>query len=124
MLFPRVPNVQIVPPGSERNPSRGVGFQGVQVIEVVKDSPAEKAGIQVGDVILAVDAQNVDTTHPLDQLIGAKKPNDTVQLKIQRGTDTKTISVTLGANPNNASTAYLGIRFAPRLMPMPQSNGG
>ncbi len=92
-------------------------INGATLTQVVADSPAAKAGLQVGDVILAVGGQNIDNQHLLDALIRQKKPGDTVELKIQHGSETKTINVTLGAQPNNASVPYLGVQFAYRRSP-------
>ena len=63
-------------------------------------------------MILAVDSQNVDDQHPLTALIQTKKPGDSVELKVRRGSDTRTVTVTLGANPENSDSAFLGVRIA------------
>ena len=86
-------------------------FDGATLTEVVAASPAAKAGLQVGDVILAIGGQNIDAAHPVDALIRAKKPGDAVDVKFQHGSETKTVSVTLGAQPNNATVPYLGVQF-------------
>jgi membrane-associated protease RseP (regulator of RpoE activity) len=86
-------------------------INGAILTEVVADSPAAKAGLQAGDVILAVGGQAIDNQHLLDALLRQKKPGDAFELKIQHGSDTKTVNVTLGAQPNNAAVPYLGIRF-------------
>jgi len=86
---------------------------GAIVQEVTADSPAAKAGLQVGDIITAVGGTKIDASHSLADLIQAKKPGDTVDLAVTRGTQSLTINVTLGASQQNSSTAYLGIRFAP-----------
>jgi membrane-associated protease RseP (regulator of RpoE activity) len=86
-------------------------FDGATLTQVVADSPAAKAGLQVGDIILAIGGQNIDNQHLLDALIRMKKPGDAVDVKYQHGSDTKTVSVTLGAQPNNAAVPYLGVQF-------------
>ncbi len=107
-----------LPNGDGQNPFRGPGrnFQfgnvnGAVVMQVVSGSPAEKGGLQIGDVITAVDGQTVDANHALNDLVASKKPGDTLTLTITRGTETKTITVTLGTNPDNNTAPYLGIRF-------------
>lgn len=93
------------------------GFQqqtvsnGAQVTQVETGSPAAKAGLQQGDVITAVSATTLDANHALADLIAAKKPGDKVELSVTRGTQTLTLTVELGASPQNANTAYLGIRY-------------
>ena len=105
------------PKGFPRGPRPGQIITGTRAIngatltQVVADSPAAKAGLQVGDIILAVGGQNVDAQHLLDMLIRSHKPGDAVEVKFQRGTNTQTANATLGAQPNNASVPYLGIQF-------------
>ncbi len=97
-----------------RNPGRifpQSGVQGAVVMQVTANSPAEKAGLQMGDIITAVNGQAVDTDHPLNEVISQAKPGDTVELTVQRGTQKQTLKVTLGTNPDNSSAPYLGIRF-------------
>lgn len=86
-------------------------FDGATLTDVVAGSPAAKAGLVVGDVILAIGGQNIDAQHPVDALVRAKKPGDSLDVKYQHGSETKTASVTLGAQPNNAAVPYLGVKF-------------
>ncbi len=65
---------------------------------VLKDSPAEKAGILVGDKILRIDGREIDTWQNLDLMIGSN-PNETLRVIFerngkQRGTDLAIKSVT------------------------------
>jgi serine protease Do len=68
---------------------------------VVAGGPAEQAGLQAGDVIVAVDGAAVDATHDLSTLIVPHAPGDKVTLTINRGGATKELSVTLGTLPTN-----------------------
>jgi serine protease Do len=68
---------------------------------VVAGGPAERAGLQAGDVIVAVDGAAVDATHDLSTLIVPHEPGDKVTLTINRGGATKELSVTLGTLPTN-----------------------
>jgi membrane-associated protease RseP (regulator of RpoE activity) len=70
--------------------------EGAIIREVVVDSPAAKAGLQVGDVITTVDDEPVDAEHSLRDRVAAHKPNDTIELSVLRGEETLTIEVTLG----------------------------
>ncbi len=97
-----------------RNPGRifpNGNVQGAVVVQVVSGSPAEKGGLQTGDIITAVDGQTVDANHALNELIAAKKPGDSMALQVTRGTNKLTVNVTLGDNPDNSGGPYLGIRF-------------
>lgn len=73
--------------------AKGLGLKevkGALVNDVVKGSPAEKAGIQVEDVILAVDGKEVKTSNDLQVEIAKRNPGDQVELTILR--DGKTIT--------------------------------
>ena len=48
------------------------------------DSPAKKAGIQPGDVIVAIDGQPVEYVAQLQQIVGFKRPGEKVQLTVVR----------------------------------------
>jgi S1-C subfamily serine protease len=89
------------------------GLSGAVVQYVEPDGPAEEAGFQEGDVITAVDGQEVDRNHPLDQLIQRYKPGDTVEITYWRGDQEHEVRVRLGEHPENKNRAYLGIRFMP-----------
>ncbi|EKE13050.1 MAG: protease Do [uncultured bacterium] len=70
--------------------------QGMYVVNVVSGSPAEKAGIQVGDIIFKIDGNTVgDNSEALSTIISGKKPGDTISLDIWRNGETKNINVTL-----------------------------
>lgn len=88
---------------------------GAQVMEVVADSPASAAGLQANDVITAVDGKTLDGEASLADIIAGYKPGDEVTLTVERpGADEKTLelTVTLGENPNDATKAFLGIRYS------------
>ncbi len=62
------------------------------------DSPAKKAGIQVGDVIVALDGKPVEYVAQLQQVVGFKKPGDPVEVTVVRkGGERHSYPVTLGA---------------------------
>lgn len=113
----QVPNN--LPPRNPNNTPRGNvpsapnAAAGAQVTSIDPNSPAQQAGLQVGDVITAVDNTKVDATHLLSDLIAAHKPGDKVALSVTRNGQTQTLDVTLGTSSSNNTTAYLGIRFAP-----------
>jgi membrane-associated protease RseP (regulator of RpoE activity) len=83
-----------------------------RVEEVEKDSPAEKAGLQVGDIITAVGTTKLDANHSLGELIQAQKPGDKVDLSITRGRQTMIITVELGKSPQDSTKAYLGVKYS------------
>ena len=75
-------------------PRMGVTFdkdsqEGVRVIEEVdSDSPAGKAGVKNGDVLVRFDGVEIATFHHLSRLIGKKKPGDKVKLALRRASET------------------------------------
>lgn len=71
--------------------------EGAVVQEVIEGSPAEKAGIQVQDIIIEFDGKKVDGTDEqgLAKLILTHKVGDTVSIKIWREKEVKTLDVTL-----------------------------
>jgi serine protease Do len=64
---------------------------------VVTGGPADKAGIEPGDVITKIDGTAIDEKTSLTSLLGKHKVGDTVKVTVQRGSDVKTMDVTLGA---------------------------
>lgn len=70
--------------------------EGVYVVGVQDDSPADKAGIQKGDVILQFDGQNAKSVRSLTGDIEDSKPGDTKTVIVQRDGDKKTMKVVVG----------------------------
>jgi len=62
---------------------------------VVKNSPADKAGIQAEDVIVSVGGRSIDQSHSLSSLIQKYNVGDKVSFRILRGEEYLTLSVTL-----------------------------
>jgi serine protease Do len=68
------------------------------------DSPAKRAGLQEGDVVIAIDGQPIEAVSQLQQRVGFKKPGETVQVTVARkGGARKTIPVKLTAAPGTES---------------------
>lgn len=69
--------------------------QGAYVSNVLAGSAAEKAGIQVGDIIFKVDGQSLNDKNVLGDIISKKKVGDTLSLDIWRDGNQMTLKVTL-----------------------------
>ncbi len=96
-----------------RGPNGPVFQAGAVVASVASGAPAEKAGIKAGDVILSVDGTAVGPESDLAALISQHKPGDKVTLSVESsGQQPKDVQVTLGANPQKADAAYLGIQYS------------
>ena len=77
---------------------------GALVAQVMKDSPAEKAGIQTGDIIIEYEGKEINLSSELPQLVGRSKVGETVKLKVVRDKKVKTISLKLGELENEQAT--------------------
>ncbi len=73
--------------------------KGVLVVRVVRNSPADKAGLQQGDVIQKVDNQSVTTADKVQQIIESRKVGDSLQMDVQRNGQAQSVQVQLGAFP-------------------------
>ena len=69
---------------------------GAYVNKVVEDSPAEKAGIQKGDVIIKVGEEEIEDTEDLIDAVQSLKPKSEVKIEIYRKTDKKTVTAKIG----------------------------
>jgi serine protease Do len=67
-----------------------------KVLEVTDNSPASKAGLKAGDVILKFDGSKLADADDLDIVLRRKKPGDEVSLDVKRGDETVTLKLTLG----------------------------
>jgi C-terminal processing protease CtpA/Prc len=69
--------------------------RGVGVTQVIKDSPAEKAGIKKDDVILRFDGESVTSVRKLTRLVSEVAADQTVKLTLSRGGAEQELSATL-----------------------------
>jgi len=91
--------------------------EGVIVQSVVKDSPADKAGLEAGntsatiegqevrlggDIITEVDGKKLKSMDELVEIIQGSKPGDKLELKVVHDGDEKTADVTLGTQPEES----------------------
>jgi membrane-associated protease RseP (regulator of RpoE activity) len=70
--------------------------EGALVTTVIEGSPAAKAGVQVGDIILEVDGQRIVRTALLRRVIQGHVPGDGVTLLVLRGATEESLDVVLG----------------------------
>ncbi len=75
--------------------------KGALVASIVKDSPAEKGGIKVGDVLLEFDGKIVDRMAQLPQIVSRTEPGKKVQIKLLRKGKEVNIKVIVGESTND-----------------------
>jgi serine protease Do len=74
--------------------------KGVLISDVVQDSPAERAGIAAGDIVLEFDGKKVDTPQDLQKAVAATVPGKGVPLKVWRDNGQKTLEIKIGETPD------------------------
>lgn len=89
--------VQVTP---ELNQAYDIGSDtGVLVAEVVGESPAARAGVHSGDVIVRLDDAEITVVEDLFAELREHEPGETVTLEVRRNGEAKTLEVTLGNQP-------------------------
>jgi len=77
--------------------------RGALVTDVSKDSPAEKAGLQRGDVILSFNGQEIKDMRDLPRLVAATPVNENVKMQILREGKTREIRLAIGKMAEDGS---------------------
>ena len=74
--------------------------RGAAVVNVAPGGPAERAGIEVGDVIVSFDGEAADSSKELGERIRAHEPGDAVDVEVVHPDGSRdTVTVALGTNP-------------------------
>ena len=81
------------------------GWNGAIISQVIKNSPAEDAGVEKQDVIIAVNGIKVDDSSNLKNLISSGRPHDKTKLTLIRNGHEKKLTVTLGIRPGEKELA-------------------
>jgi len=107
--------VQIAPVTKDVAESIGLGKPvGALVQSVEGGGPAEKAGIEAGDIITKVDGRAVDRSGDLPRIIGSTKPGSRTTLQIFRRGSYRDIPVTVSEfEPDRPRTAQAAENDAP-----------
>ena len=96
--------VQIQPLTKDIADSMGLkNTEGALVAEPAPNSPAVKAGIQSGDVIVAVNGEKIANARELTRRIGGMAPGSSIKLSLLQGGAEKTVNLTLGELPAQAA---------------------
>ena len=98
--------------------------RGAYVQDVVEESPAEKAGIEPGDVIVKFDGSTIDDSNDLMKAVKKTQPKTEVKVDVMRKTERKTLAVTLGRQHASRSYSYnFNMPSIPRIPAMPRIPG-
>jgi Do/DeqQ family serine protease len=86
--------------------------RGALVARIAEGSPAQQAGVKVGDVVTALDGQSVDNREALHNLEGLLPVGRPVRIALQRDGKPLTLSAVLKASPKEVNGARLDPRLA------------
>ena len=81
---------------------------GALISQVFVDSPAEAAGLEVGDIILEFNGKLIDLSSDLPHVVGRTTAGTTAKVVIVRGGDRKTISVKVGSRADGDAALING----------------
>lgn len=73
--------------------------QGVIIAGIVKDAPADKAGLKVGDILLSIDGKEVTDTTEMLNMIASMQPGQHKTVKLLREGKEKTLQIEIGVRP-------------------------
>ncbi len=90
---------------------------GALVDDVSDNSPAGKAGIQAGDVIIGFNGKPVPDTHSLQLMVSQCAPGTSASIQLIRKSATQTVTVTLGQLPGSFSSTSGGSSNSPATVP-------
>jgi putative serine protease PepD len=76
---------------------------GAQVGRVVPNGPADKAGIRNGDRILSLGGDPIHDSNDLSASVNSRQPGEKVPVVVERGGQRRTLTVTLGTQPQQAA---------------------
>jgi S1-C subfamily serine protease len=84
-------------------------LSGSIVDAVVVDSPADKAGLKVGDLVVAVNGEAVADSSKLKLLIGSIQAGKEAKFTVQRGSKAEIVKVTLSDRESEQANGYLRV---------------
>ena len=81
---------------------------GVVVVQVEQGSPADRAGLRQGDVILAFNGNKIEDANVLPRLVAATKPGEKANLEVFRNGKRERVNITVGESPNETTASAGG----------------
>ena len=91
--------------------ARSFGFDGddgVLIGDVLADGPAERAGLQAGDIVVALDGEPVHDMNRFRNRVAAVRPGATVELDLFRDGDAKHVTVEIGELESRSLAVHRG----------------
>ena len=84
--------------------------QGAYVVQVMDDSPAAEAGLEAGDIVVAMDDDEITSADGMVLAVRSHEIGDTVTVTVMRGDEEKTFQVTIGSDEalQNSQTTLNG----------------
>jgi serine protease Do len=73
--------------------------KGVLIYNTVESGPADRSGLQQGDIITGIDGQEMDEPNDVERILAKHKPQDQVTVKFYRGSKTRELSLKLDELP-------------------------
>lgn len=83
--------------------------QGALVSKVLPKSPAEAAGLQIGDIVTEYNGQEIESSSSLPPMVGMTKIGDAATLKLLRQGSVKEIQIKIGALPDDDEPVVAGV---------------
>jgi Lon-like protease len=84
---------------------------GVEIERIIAEPARGELGS--GDVIISIDGEDIGTACDLLATLGHHSPEDTVELEVANGSETRSFDLRLGAAPNASTRPFIGIEMSP-----------
>lgn len=94
---PEPPAAQVEPPKVMVGIRMDEAEDRVIIADVIDDTPAAKAGVQAGDVLVSVAGAEIKSTADVRDALKGKNPGDEIEVKVEREGNVETLRVTLAA---------------------------
>ena len=89
-------NIQSITPEIIKGLTLGRNFKGVIITDILPDSPAEKAGLEQGDIIILYDGKKIESSAQLRNFVAATSPEGQVKVMVLRDNNEVEITVKIG----------------------------
>jgi putative serine protease PepD len=80
----------------------GLAPAGAEIANVTAGGPAEAAGLQPGDIIVAIDGKKIDSFDQVSEIVNSHKVGDEIDVRVDRGGGERSFHVKLGTRPKSA----------------------